>query len=318
MLIHFFSWRVIFYINIPIGIVTAILIARMLRGTQADVTAEEAFDWIGAALLTLSMVCFLLAASHGYKWGYLSLRILSLLGVSLLGTMVFIRHEIKTPHPVVEPSLFRIRLFTLPILSGVTLFVSLFTVVFLMPFYLIHPCGYPVDEVGLFMVVPFVFLFFVSPLTGSLYDRVGSRMLCTVGMAILAVALFSLSGIRCGATPLPIVWRLALVGLGTSIFLPPNSSAAMTAVSSDRRGIASSTVAAARNFGMVMGVALAGAIFNTCFQLFSGGLNLKVYRPELSPVFMSSFRYAIGAGGVVAMLGAILAFLRGPDPTAGT
>jgi EmrB/QacA subfamily drug resistance transporter len=318
ILIHLFSWRVIFYINIPIGIVTAILIARMLRGTQADVTVEESFDWIGAVLLTLSMVCFLLAATHGYNWGYLSLRTLSLLGVSLLSTVVFIRHEIKTPHPVVEPSLFSIRLFTLPILSGVTLFVSLFTVVFLMPFYLIRPCGYPVKEVGLFMVVPFVFLFFVSPLAGSLYDRVGSRTLCTVGMAILALALFSLSGIRCAETPLPIIWRLALVGLGTAIFLPPNSSAAMTAVPPDRRGIASSTVAAARNFGMVMGVALAGAIFNTCFYMFSGGLSLKVYRPELAPVFMSSFHYAIGAGGGVALVGAVLAFLRGPDPTAGT
>ena len=316
MLIHFFSWRVIFYINIPIGIVTAILIARMLRGTQADVTAKEDFDWIGASLLTLSMICFLLAATHGYDWGYLSLRTLSLLGVSLLGTVVFIRHEVKTSHPVVQLPLFAIRLFTLPILSGVTLFMSLFTVVFLMPFYLIHPCGYPVEQVGLFMVVPFVFLFFVSPFTGSLYDRVGSRMLCTVGMMIMAVALFSLSGMGGGETPLPIIWRLALVGLGAATFLPPNSSAAMTAVPPVRRGIASSTVAAARNFGMVMGVALAGAIFNTCFHMFSGGLTLKVYRPGLSPVFMSSFRYAIGSGGVVAMVGAVLAFLRGPDPKA--
>jgi Na+/melibiose symporter-like transporter len=307
---------VIFYINIPIGIVTAILIARMLRGTQADVTAEETFDWIGALLLTLSMVCFLLAASHGYDWGYLSGRTLSLLGISLLSTGFFVRHEIRTPHPVVEPSLFAIRLFTFPILSGITLFMSLFTVVFLMPFYLIHPCGYPVREVGLFMVVPFVFLFFVSPVTGSLYDRLGSRMLCTIGMTVLALALFSLSGVRCAAAPLPIVWRLALVGLGAAVFLPPNSSAAMTAVSATRRGIASSTVAAARNFGMVMGVALAGAIFNTCFYRFSGGLHLKVYRPELLPAFMSSFRYATGAGGVVAVIGAILAFLRGPDPKA--
>jgi EmrB/QacA subfamily drug resistance transporter len=312
-LIHLFSWRVIFYINVPIGIVTAILIARLLRGSHADVTVEESFDWIGAALLTFSLVCFLLALSHGYNWGYFSTRTLSLLGISVLTTAVFIRFETKIPHPVVEPSLFGIRLFTLPILSGVTLFMSLFTVVFLMPFYLIYPCGYTVEKVGLFMVVPFVFLFFVSPLSGSMYDRLGSRMLCTVGMTIMAAALFLLSGLRCGETPLPIIWRLALVGLGAAVFLPPNSSAAMTAVPSRRRGIAAGTVAAARNLGMVLGVALAGAIFNTCFHILSGGLSLKVYRPELSPIFMSSFRYAIRAGGIVASTGAILAFLRGPE-----
>ena len=103
------------------------------------------------------------------------------------------------------------------------------------------------------------------------------------------------------------------MGLGTAIFLPPNTSAAMTAVPQQRRGIASGTVAAARNFGMVMGVALSGAIFNTSFKILSGGLSLKAYHSELSPVFMTSFRYAVAASGVVAVTGAVLAFLRGPE-----
>lgn len=312
-LIHLFSWRVIFYINVPIGIVTAIFISGLLRGSHADSTVEEPFDWAGAVLLTLSLACFLLALSHGYKWGYVSLRTLFLVGISVLAAARFVRIETKISHPIVQPSLFSIRLFVLPILSGIALFVALFMVVFLMPFYLIHPCGYPVNKVGLFMVVPFIFLFFVAPISGSMYDRLGSRMLCTVGMTILAVAVFSLSSLSCGQTAFPIVWRLALVGLGTAIFLPPNSSAAMTAVPPHRRGIAAGTVATARNLGMVMGVALAGAIFNTCFHILSGGLSLKAYRPEFSPIFMSCFRYAMAAGGVVAMIGTIIAFLRGPE-----
>lgn len=318
VLIHHFSWRIIFYINVPIGIMTAVLIARLLKGSHADVTVAESFDWGGAALLTLSLVCFLLASSHGYNWGYFSPRTMGFLGISVLSTVAFIRLERRIPHPVVQPSLFSIRLFTLPILSGMSLFTALFTVVFLMPFYLIQACGYLVDKAGLFMVVPFVFLFFVSPLSGSMYDRLGSRLLCTVGMTILALALFSLTGLTCGEAPFPIIWRLAMVGLGTAIFLPPNSSAAMTAVPPRRRGIAAGTVAAARNLGMVLGVALAGAIFNATFHILSGGLSLKVYTPELSPVFMSSFRYAVGAGAAVATIGAVLAFLRGPDPKART
>jgi EmrB/QacA subfamily drug resistance transporter len=313
LLIHVSSWRAIFYINVPIGIMTAVLISRLLRGSHADLTVEESFDWIGATLLTLSLVCLLVAMSHGYNWGYTSFRTLFLLCMSVLTTAGFIQVETKVSHPIVQPALFSIRLFTLPILSGIALFIALFTVVFLMPFYLVHPCGYPVSKVGLFMVVPFIFLFFVSPISGSMYDKLGSRMLCTVGMMILAVALFGVSALRCGETSFPIVWRLALVGLGTAIFLPPNSSAAMTAVPPDRRGFAAGTVAAARNLGMVMGVALAGAIFNTWFHILSGGLSLKVYRPGLSPIFMSSFRYAIAAGGIVALIGALLAFLRGPD-----
>ena len=313
MLIHLFSWRVIFYVNVPIGIVTAVLISRLLKGSHADSTIKEPFDWTGAGLLTFSLVCFLLAMSHGYNWGYASFRTLLLVGLGVLTAAGLLHIETRVSHPIVHPSLFSIRLFTLPILSGMALFIALFTVVFLMPFYLVHPCGYPVNKVGLFMVVPFVFLFFVSPISGSMYDRLGSRMLCTAGMIMLAVALFGISGLRYGETPFPIIWRLALVGLGTAIFLPPNSSAAMTAVPPKRRGIAAGTVAAARNLGMVMGVALAGAVFNAHFHVLSDGLSLKVYRPGLEPIFMSSFRYAVAAGGIVALIGALLAFLRGPD-----
>jgi len=313
LLIDVFSWRFIFFINVPIGIFMAWFITKRLRGSQADVTVDESFDWTGAMLLTLALSCFLVALSHGYRWGYFSPWTLSLLILSILATAGFVRTEQKVSHPVVEPSLFSIRLFTLPILSGVTLFMALFAVVFLMPFYLIHPCGYSIKKVGLFMVVPFVFLFFVAPISGSLYDRLGSRMLCTLGMSILATALFTMSSLGSRESAFPIVWRLALVGLGTAVFLPPNTSAAMTAVPQQRRGIASGTVAAARNFGMVMGVALAGAIFNTSFKILSGGLSLKGYHSELSPVFMTSFRYAVAAGGVVALTGAVLAFLRGPE-----
>jgi EmrB/QacA subfamily drug resistance transporter len=311
-LIHFFSWRAIFYINVPVGIVTASLIAKLLKGGHNDVAVDESFDWMGAVLLILSLICFLLALTHGYDWGYTSLPTLSLAGISIFAMARFIWVETKIQHPIVQPSLFSIRLFTFPILSGVVLFMTLFMVIFLMPFYLIHPCGLPVDKVGLIMVIPFIFLFFVSPISGSISDRVGSRMLCTVGMAIVAISLFTLAELTSEHSVFTIAWRLALTGLGTAIFLPPNTSTAITAVSQNRRGIAAGTVATARNLGMVIGVALAGAVFNNSFHTLSGGLSLKVYRPELAPIFMDSFRYAMMTGGGVAMVGVILAFLRGP------
>lgn len=316
LLIHWFSWRVIFYINVPIGIVTALVISPLLRGGQADRTAEEPFDWAGSALLSASLVCFVLVLSHGYSWGYTTARTILFASISAVSAVVFVWREVRVPYPIVELKLFAIRLFSLPLLSAISLFMSLFTVVFLMPFYLVHPCGFAIGKVGLLMVTPFVFLFFVSPIAGAVYDKMGSRVLCTVGMIILAVSLVCLAMISSAQSTVQIMWKLALAGIGTAIFLPPNTSAALTAVSANRRGIAAGTVATARNLGMVMGVALAGAIFNTAFHRLSNGLTLKVYTPDLSPVFMLSFRYAMMAGGAVAALGAVLAALRGPEQTA--
>ena len=139
-------------------------------------------------------------------------------------------------------------------------------------------------------------------------------MLCSVGLIILSVGLFTLATLTPSAAYGSIVWRLALVGIGTAVFIPPNSAAAMSAIPPHQRGIASGTVATARNLGMVIGVALAGLTFNTIFNSLTGGLDLKVYRPELEPHFVTAFQYAMMAAGMVAGIGAVVSFLRGPDP----
>ena len=103
------------------------------------------------------------------------------------------------------------------------------------------------------------------------------------------------------------------MGIGTAIFISPNSSVVLGAVYQNRRGIAAGTVATARNMGMVIGVALAEIIFNNIFTARSGGLTLKVYGAEMEPFFMAAFQAAMLAGCFVAGLGVVVAFLRGPE-----
>jgi MFS family permease len=204
-------------------------------------------------------------------------------------------------------------MFTLPMASAAILFVSLFTITFLMPFYLVHPMGYPMDKVGGVMMIPFVFLFVGSPVSGALSDRFGSRMLCTLGMAILTASLLLLAGLTAVHSMVDIAWRLALAGIGLSVFLSPNSAAVMSAVPPHRRGIASGSVATARNLGMVIGVATAGLIFNSTFRSLTGGLTLKVYTPGLEPYFMTAFRTAMLTGAATACTGVLVAWLRGKE-----
>jgi hypothetical protein len=132
-------------------------------------------------------------------------------------------------------------------------------------------------------------------------------------MLLIAAGVFSLARLPAAASVSQILWRLGLVGVGTAVFLPPNSSAAMTAVPAARRGTAAATVAMARNLGMVLGVAQASAIFNSTFSALSGVNSLSVYEASLAPAFMAAFQSSLCAGGVVALVGAILAFARGKD-----
>ena len=80
-----------------------------------------------------------------------------------------------THDPIFDPSLLNIRLFTFSVFAAVILFLSLFMIVFLLPFFLVHPSGYAMSRVGYTMVTPFIFLFFLSPLSGIISDRIGSR-----------------------------------------------------------------------------------------------------------------------------------------------
>lgn len=310
-LLSYLSWQFIFYINVPIGIITGFSATKLLRGTKADISHPDAFDWPGTFFLLFYAAPFLLALTHAYEWGYASTQTLSLLLVSLLASLGFIRTEMQSPHPLIQPLLLKIRLFTFPVISAMILFTGLFTMVFLMPFFLMQPCGFSVRQAGLVMVTPFVFLSVFSPLAGALSDQIGSQILCTVGMVILSIGLFLLSQLMPLTSPFPAVWRLAIVGFGVSIFNAPNSSLIMSSVPPKYMGVASGTVATARNLGMVIGIAIAGTVFNTVFHALSGGAHLKAYIPALESAFMTAFRYAMLSGCMVVMIGIPITFFRG-------
>lgn len=312
-IVQFFSWRYIFYINIPIGIVAAILASRALKGGSSDVVRQESFDWAGAIFLVISFSTFIIGTTR-FQYLDQAIGLSCLLVIIGLGTAVWFFHvETRKSQPIFDPSLLSIRLFTIPILSALIIFIGLFTMVFLMPFYLAHPCKFPMDKVGVTMVIPFVFFFFISPVSGILSDRIGSRFLCSFGMIILSVGLFSLATLTPADSYGSIIWRLSLVGIGTSVFIAPNSAAALSSISPSRRGIASGMVATSRNLGMVIGVTLAGLVFNSVFHSLSDGLSLKEYLPEQESHFMTAFQYAMTAGGIVVAIGAVVSYFRGPD-----
>jgi MFS family permease len=221
--------------------------------------------------------------------------------------------ETRTRYPIVEPSLFSVRLFSASIAAAVTLFISLFTISFMMPFYLVNPAGFPMAKTGGILVIPFFFLFIGAPIAGALSDKIGSRLLCTLGLSFMAFSLLSFSRMPASTNIWPVAWRLALAGIGTATFTSPNSAAAMSAVAQQRRGIAAALVATARNLGMVFGVAAAAVIFNASFQKASGGHSLQNYHAGMEEAFMIAFHKAMLWGAAVALFGAMLSALRGKE-----
>jgi EmrB/QacA subfamily drug resistance transporter len=302
------GWRAIFYVNLPIGIFGASWAGRVLRRTAGR---PQRFDLWGAATLLLGLLALLLALSQGSELGWSSFPIRLLLAACLIGLTLFGVIETRVGEPMLDLNLFKNRLFAAANAAALLNFLSQAAVTFLLPFYLEDFRALPPHRAGLLMTSFPLALCVVAPLSGSLSDRIGSRVLSTLGMVATGLGLLALAQVGSGTPLWQIVWRLMLVGVGAGLFQSPNSNAILGAVPRHRAGVASGMIATMRNLGMVAGVALAGALFASRF----GSTDMAAVGPDSGPglraAFMSGLALAFWAAGLLALAGAALSLLRG-------
>ncbi|BAS28627.1 MFS transporter permease [Limnochorda pilosa] len=313
-----FGWRSIFLINLPIGAAGIFWAGRVIPRLPTR-PGTGAFDVPGAALAGLGLGALLLALSRGEVWGWGSgaVLLLGFVGIASLG--LFVAVERRRRDPMVDVALFRNRVFASSSASALLNFMAQFSVTFLMPFFLQDVQGRTAQEAGLLMLAfPLMFLP-LAPLAGWLSDRWGTRELAAAGMAVLALAGWTLSRLVPESGAASIVWRLALVGVGAGLFQPPNNSAIMGSVPRERLGQGSGMLATMRNVGMVLGIAVSGAIFTTRRAAYLAGPAGVVAQQA----YAWAVRDAFLAGAVLAMVGVLTSLVRGapvpltPEP-AGT
>jgi EmrB/QacA subfamily drug resistance transporter len=256
------GWRWVFYINLPVGIV-AIWLAHRYIPSDSGSKGVERFDPLGAAAFTIGLVSLLLALNRAHEWGWLSLQSIGLLVFSFMILALFIYHERHTAFPMLDLSLFRDRIFAVSVGSAVLNYICIYSILFLLPFYLIQGRELTPASAGLLLTAQPIIMAVVAPISGSLSDRIGTRLPTILGMSILSLGLFMLARLQPDSSNFTIVSGLAVVGLGTGIFISPNNSALMGSAPRGRQGIAAGILATARNMGMALGVGFSGAIFTT-------------------------------------------------------
>lgn len=311
-LIRYFSWRAIFLVTVPVSLSFFFIgwywFRSALPATSPDCPRRSCFDWAGFGIWALLVSMIVLAATHH---GTLPLAIQ--LGIALLFCLLcllFRKVEHLAVEPLLPPSVFENRQYTIAILCAALSFVVLFVVLILVPFYLDYVLRYPVDRIGLVMTAVPLAVFVVSPLSGWLYDRIGARFLTTFGLALCCLALLLLCLLDQHVRALDVAWRLTLLGIGQALFLSPNSASVLASVEAHRLATASAILATARNLGMLAGVTLAGLVFSKVFFWLTGGLDLKEFSPEQTAAFIRSLRVTFGLTAVLAMIGALLSSRR--------
>lgn len=294
------TWPWIFYINVPAAVVVVALGLRFLpRGERRT---DQPFDLLGSLTVLSGLPLLLIAVSRGVDWGWTSPATLGCAvgGIALLGAFVW--QQTRAESPMLDLSLFKSKVFSGAVLSALGNYVALFVAIILLPYYLTEARGSDSLHAGIILSAqPLVMAIVASP-AGRLSDRIGSRGLATSGMLVLAVGMGGLAFVD-GQTPLWLVatW-LGVVGLGTGIFISPNSSSLMGSAPRNKQGVAGGVMAVARNLGMMIGVSSATTLFR-----MAGGETGGTWETA----DFTALHVAMAFGAVVGVLSALAAALRG-------
>ncbi len=306
------TWRAVFLVNLPIGLFAIVWAMRVLPRERP--TGGQTFDVPGAGLSGTALLALLLALTQGESLGWTSPVIVALLGTFALTATLFLWAEMRAAQPMIDLRLFAIRAFSAGNASVVIAFAGLFTATFLLPFLLERSAGYSPIEAGLLLTPVPVVGALVAPFSGSLSDRIGSRVPASIGIAVMAAGLFSLSQLQAGFGPLDLVWRLALVGLGQGLFMSPNSSAVLSSVPRARIGTASGTVAQMRIDGQALGIAASGAIVAVRVPVHLAELGGLGAAEASARALALGIRDAFVVAAAVCAIGIATSLVRGARP----
>ena len=327
-LLRWTHWRAIFFITVPVGLFFYFYgkkhLARLkrelqpLRSSRPGSSAEHhPFDTKGALLWGCSVTLALFTATHATALVHSTNngidRIVLIAGALAMGICAsfLFSHEKSHPAPLIPISLLKRRFFSMAVLSAMLSFTVLFSVLIIMPFFLSRILELPTDKIGYVMMALPASVFCVSPLAGKIHDHTGEYLVAACGLFCCLVSILLLSRISMTTPILSIAGYLALLGFGQAMFLSPNSAATLSGVPNKKAGIASSTLATARNLGMLLGTAVTGLIFTYFFSNLTGGLDMRDASPLHTEAFISAMHYTLQTIALFAGLALLASTLRG-------
>ncbi len=312
-LIDTIGWRWIFFINLPVGIWGASLAWKLLEESKEE-NEKISVDLPGAMLLMLTNSLFIYGMNQLPHVGWRDPSVVKTIALAAVAFALFVWVELKTRMPILSFSLFKNRLFTASMFSLFFITSTQSAISFLMPFYLQNILHYSPSQMGWIIIASSVVIVMVAPIAGWLSDRFGSRLLCTIGSAIIVVGQFFIASWGLHASIPSIILPLALSGLGWAFFNSPNQSAILGSVPRDKVGTASGMNTTAARTGGAMGVALSATLFT--YGLAASGLTgAQIESPETwgaSPaIFMSSFNHTIHIVNFFTLLAVFFSAVRG-------
>ncbi|MBK1811769.1 MFS transporter [Clostridium sp. YIM B02505] len=312
-----FGWRSIFYINVPIGIVGTIWAAVQLKEV-ANLPEKQKFDFKGTIVFTLGMLSLLIALTMGSFSGWFNPNVIMLIVASVILIALFINIESKIKYPMLDMRLFKNRILAFAYASNFFNGIARGAVTFLLVFYFQGIKGIDPIIAGMLLTPLAISMMIVSPISGVLSDKYGSRALSSIGLATSAVGLLGFMFIKEDSSMSLLITSMLIMGLGSGLFFSPNTNAIMGSVPADKRGVAAGVRTMLNNAGTVLSIALSMAIIASsvspeAMQALFVGTQVGAEGIAIGK-FIGGLRLAFTISFIFSLVAALLSYLRGPQP----
>jgi len=261
-LIDAFSWRAVFYINLPLGILGTFMAFKFIEEPVKEIKGLKNFDVLGSILLGISLGTMVLVLDQGQSWGWGSIASIISYIVTIVSMILFILVENRQVEPVVDLKFFKNPTFSASIITSFLSFMGMIGGIFLIPLFAQTYLGYTVTKTGLIFIPMALAIGVSAQIGGRLAAKIPARFLTAGGMMIGAFGMFLFTGIDIRWNEFDFTWRLFVMAFGLGLGLAPLTQATTNSVPLHEVGIASSVLALARNIAGAFGTAIFATVLS--------------------------------------------------------
>ena len=321
LIIDYIHWRAVFFFLVPIATAGIVLAAinhkkgKMPERPLRDTSPPEV-DYLGAVLLVAATAMLMAVIDYRMMESVGGLLRAALIAGFVILFVAFLYRESSTPSPILDLSLFRIRMFTLSSLSLLLVGVAQVMISLVLPFYLQDILHLSASFMGLLFISAPIFTVTLSPVVGWVTDKVGPRLPATVGLSFLVIGAFLGGLLRVESHWTFAVAVLAFWGLAMALFYPPNHTAMISSVPDEHRGVATGAIYVMFGLGTTFGVSFSTLMLTAAFRYYSGDAAAMPTAANAA-VFVKSMNFSFWMSGVMGAAALLCSAMRGEQTVPG-
>lgn len=277
------SWRWVFYVNIPVGLVAISMTTANLPGFKGSAT-KKVIDYRGAAVLTLALVPLILAFSWaGTTYSWTSVQIAGMLSFSMVMFVLFYLIERRAPEPIMPFSIYKNSILNISLVASFLASAVMFCGLIYIPLFMQGVIGTSATASGFILTPTMLGLSASSIVTGQLISRTGRyKIWAIIGFVITLAGVCLLSAMNRGTPPVQTLAYSAALGVGSGMMLPTFSVAVQNVFPRQHFGLVTSTVQFFRNMGATIGAAIFGSIMLRSMNNGFAGVDLSNVSPHVA------------------------------------